>query len=193
MSSYREGSLGRPRLVYERKVSLSRSHLFPRQLTARQRFMALIITLIGLASFTVPTVSTSPAVLHRSVWSPLQIVHQIQTGALPAAVLAPSGLGPAELLSRYGYLIFYGFLVGYLVLLVALVGIAVLPSAKMITWVSVFGLAVTLADALFHYPSYQNAIYGEPASGSIHAGMQTLILMIVLALLLAIASPHDAD
>lgn len=162
-------------------------------MSGRQRFMALIITLIGLASFSLPTVATNPAVLHRSLWSPWEIVRQIQTGALPAAALAPTGLSPAELVSRYGYLVFYGFLVGYLALLIVLAGIALLPSAKMILWSAGLGMAATLADTMFGYPSYQNAIYGESAAGAIHAGTQTLILMAVLGLLMVIASPHQTE
>lgn len=93
----------------------------PSTLGKRTRPMAVLVALIGLATFFVPLVVTSTPVMGLTHWSPWQIVIEMFRGNLPAAVLlTANGMGAIRWLAfvnaiLFGSLFVYAMLAGVMV------------------------------------------------------------------------------
>jgi hypothetical protein len=148
----------------------------------------MAVTLLGLATFATPLVTTDPKLLGQTQWSPLQVVTAIISGTLPLQPVLPRELLGLDLLLGCGIV--------YLLLIVIVITILVYPSAKFIGAGAAAGCAVLIGSVLFRYADLQYAIYGAPravASGQVNAGAFTLTLSGLLALLIVIAASSDQD
>lgn len=169
----------------------SRARLRRAEFGARRRMMALIVTLVGLVSFAVPLVSVDMPVEHRSRWSPLAMVEGIQSGELPVG--APDAATGSEFRARAVQLLLNGFLAPYILLVIACVAILISPAEAAPTWLGGLSFVAATVEALFGHPGYQAAIYGAADGQAVHAANQTLILVVVSALLVFIAKSHELD
>lgn len=157
----------------------------------RRRQAALIVTLIGLATFVTPLIETDSEVLGRMRWSPLQIIVALHAGTLPInRPMFPDPLAPAfDLLVGIGAV--------YFLLVLISAAIALFPSARFLGSASAIGAAVVLGNAQHRYFDLQEAIYGEPSAFTsghqVHAGTNSLILLGVLGLLIFIAATKQLD
>ncbi len=163
----------------------------PTQMGPRRRRMALLITLIGLATFVTPLIGTDPGDSGRTRWSPLQILLALHAGELPAHHTIPADR------MFLGIDAFLGLGVVYILLGVIALAIMLSPSARFIASVAATGAAITLGSSRHGYFDLQETIYGSPgvfASGhQIHAGTNCLILVGVLGLLGFIAVTKQLD
>lgn len=163
----------------------------PAKMGWHRRKMALIVTLIGLATLVTPLVETDSEVLGRTRWSPLQVVLALHAGTLPIAHRMSRELAVSLAID---FLIGVGIV--YFLLSLIAAAIAFLPSARFIGSAAAFGAAVVLGDGQFDYPDLQDAIYGEPSSFAghqVHAGTNGLILLGVLGLVVWIAASKELD
>ena len=164
----------------------------PTRMGWRRRQMALIVTLIGLATFVTPLISTDSEVLGQTHWSPLQVISSLNAGTLPISQRMPQVLAVdlcIDFLTGVG--------VVYFLLGLVAAAIVFLPSARFVGAAAVTGAAVVLGDAQFHYHDLQDLLYSAPrsfASGhQVHAETNGLILLGVLGLLVWIAATKELD
>lgn len=157
----------------------------------RRRRMALIVTLLALATFVVPLVETDTEVLGRTRWSALQVILALHAGRLPIRHEMPHGL------MFLGIDALLGFGTVYFLLSLIAAAIVFLPSTRFVGFASIIGAAVVFGDAKYGYSDFQGAIYGAPPAFSsghqVHAGIFCLILLGLLGLLAFIAATKQLD
>jgi hypothetical protein len=163
----------------------------PDKMGWQRRRMALIVTLIGLATFVTPFVATDSEILGRTRWSPLQVILALHAGALP--ILHSLSAGPVSISID----MFFGIGAVYFLLTLITVAIVLFPSARFVGSSAAIGGAVVWGDAKYRYFDFQDAIYGAPrayASGhQVHAGTHCLILLGVFGLLVFIAATKQLE
>jgi hypothetical protein len=164
----------------------------PIRMGKQRRKMALLVTLIGLATFVTPLVWTDSEILGRTRWSPLGVISALFAGTLPIG--HPMSRELALSLS-----IDFLMGVGVIYVLLGLVAAAILflPSARFIGTAAAAGAAVVFGNARFRYPDLQDAIYGEPSSfvsgHEVHAGTNCVILLSVFGLLIWITATKELE
>jgi hypothetical protein len=168
----------------------------PKCLGARTRSMTLLLTAVGLATFVVPLVETSPAVMGQAWWSPWQILMGIFAGNLPAAVLlTPTGLRDVEWLALVNSLLF-GSLFEYAMLAAVLVFALGKARRFLIGAVAALGLLAGLIE-MRGYSDIQLAILGGPPASvggqMVRAMPLGVVLFSVMVLLLVIAAWTELD
>jgi hypothetical protein len=166
----------------------------PTRMGWRRRRMALIVTLIGLATFVNPLVETDSEILGRTRWSALQVIFALQAGRLPIRHMMSGGL------TFLGIDALFGFGAAYLLLSLIAAAIVFSPSARLVSGASVAGAFfanVVYRRARFGFSDFQDAIYGAPpafTSGhQAHVGTLCLILFGVFGLLVFIAVTEQLD
>lgn len=157
----------------------------------RRRRMALIVTLLGLATFVFPLVETDTQVLGRTRWSALQVILELHAGRLP---IRPE-IYPDHIFLGIDALLGFGTV--YFLLSLIAVAIVFLPSTRLVGFASAIGAAAILGDAQYRYFDFHDAIYGaSPAFSSghqVHARTFSLILLGLLGLLAFIAGTKQLD
>jgi len=164
----------------------------PGGMSRRRRLMALMVTLMGLATFVTPLVQTDSEVLGRTRWSPLQVALAVHAGTLPGDHLL---LQPEIAFRSIEALLGLGIVYCLLSLVVAAIG--VFPSARFVGSASAIGVAVILGEWRFRYADLQDSIYGASSSfvsgHHVHAGILCLVLLGVQLLLGFIAATKQLD
>jgi hypothetical protein len=157
----------------------------------RRRRMALIVTLLGLATFVCPLVETDSEVLGRTRWSALQVILELHSGRLPIR----HEMSPDYIFLGIDALLGFGTV--YLLLSLIAAAIVFLPSARFVGSASLIGAAVVFGDAKYRYFDFQDGIYGAPSAFSsghqVYAGIFCLILLGLLGLLAFIAATKQLD
>jgi hypothetical protein len=168
----------------------------PTELGARRRRMAMILTLIGLATFVNPLVSTDSEILGRTRWSPLQVVSAIRAGTLPV-VSQLHQMSRGELGVNLSIDFLSGFGVVYLLLGLIAAAIVFFPSTRFIGGTSALTAAMLLGIVRSHYEDLQDVLYGAPSSfvsgHQVHAGILCSILLGVQLLLGFIVATKQID
>jgi hypothetical protein len=164
----------------------------PNRMGWRSRQTALILTLIGLATFVTPLIWTDSEILGRTRWSPLDVVSGLYAGTLPIAH------GMSREVSAFLVIDFFlGLGVVYFLLCLVAAAIVFLPSTRFVGTAAGIGALVVLKDAQYEYGDLQDAIYGAPSSfvsgHQVHAGTNCMVLLIVLGLLVWIAATKELD
>jgi hypothetical protein len=171
----------------------AKAPVLPGILGARRRWLVLIVSVIGLATFVFPLIKADPAVFGRNEWAPLQVVTELYNGTLPARAY------PVDLNSRpvdLGLDIFFGCGTVYLLLLVIIAAAVLFPRAKFICGVAAWGGAAMCVEFRYQYSDIQSAIYGFAPldlGNQVNAPMLGSILLAVLVLLVLIASANALD
>lgn len=186
------GSVKRLRLDVQMAMGTSAATEKPVELGERRRLMALFVVAIGLATLIAPLIGTDPPVMGHSWWSPLMVVEEIRAGGLPVGAVSGDTSG-SELMGRYADLVLYVFVLGYGMLAVSFLALALAPSIRLIRWAAGLCMVGTGADALFGHMSYQSALYAAGDGPPVHAGTLTLALLAVTALLFLICGLHELD
>lgn len=165
----------------------------PNRMGSRRRQMALIVTLIGLATFVTPLMEIDSEVLGRTRWSPLQVIVALHAGGLPIHRPVATDhifvlLGP-EMLFGFG---------GYFLLTLIAAAIVFSPSARFVGSSSALGAALTLGNGpRWAYFPFQEVIYGTTGAFAdghqVHAGIFCLVLLGVFGLLGFIAVTKQLD
>lgn len=182
-------------LEAQKPVKIARDKL-PPALGARTRSMALLMSVLGLATFAVPLVNTSIPVLGRSQWSPLMMLEGLIAGNLPAAANLP----PENAARFYELLLLdsalFGALFVYGALAVILVYALRKPSRIVIGGAAGLGLVAALLE-MHGYADFQLALTGGPPdpAGGVHiVGLSYgLVMFVVMTLLLLIATVKELE
>jgi hypothetical protein len=168
----------------------------PSCLGPRTRRMAILLTLVGLATFVVPLVGTNPAVMGQPRWSPMQIIGGLMNGNLPAAVLLTKtgdhAIGGLALVNS----LLFGTLFEYAMLAAILVFVLGSAQRFLIGAAASMGVLAALIE-MRGYSDIQLAILGG-APGTV-GGQQVqamtlcMIFFAVMILLLVIASWRELE
>ena len=138
------------------------------RLGRRRRWMALIVSSIGLATFFSPLIRTDSPILGRTQWSPLQIVLELHKGTLPVK----GYLEPKSVFLTVDAL--FGCAPMYAMLLVILAAALLLPRVEVIALCAGMAGAAAYGEAKWGYSDLQDVLYGAPdafVSGNrVHAG-----------------------
>lgn len=167
----------------------------PPQLGARTRMLALIFSLIGLAAFVVPFISTQPVALGRTEWSPFLVLVGTFSGSLP--VIHPTDPQALHELHRMmlGDSILFGTVCIFVCLVVVLTSAMRNASRMVITSASAIGLFSALIE-MRGYPDFQLAIFGakHTANSPYVSGFRfCLVLLAVMGLLLMISTVKELE
>lgn len=168
----------------------------PPTLGSRTRSMVLLMSVLGLATFVVPLVTTSVPVLGRTQWSALTVLEGLISGSLPAGVNIS-----AESFHAFYRLIFLdSFLFGAMFAYAALILILVSALRTATRLVIGFAAALGVLSALLEmrgYADFQLAIFGgtPEALGGAHVGGFTycLVLLVVMGLILAVTTIKELE
>lgn len=155
----------------------------------RRRRMAMVLTLMALGTFAMPLVGTTPKVLGRSHWSPLQMVTAMISGTLPLQhVIAPQVSFTIDALLGPGII--------YPILIAIALAILMFPSEKFVGVGASLCCASIVGSFWWQYPELQEAIFGAPrafASGRVNGAFFTFTLGGLLVMLLLIAASRDEE
>jgi hypothetical protein len=170
----------------------------PKTLGPRSRQMAVLLTLVGLATFVVPLITSVPSVMGRTDWSPWEMFMGVTGNTLPAAViLTAQGMHDVRWLILADTALL-GALFDYSLLAAALISVMGHASRKVIGSAGALGVLATLVE-MRQFADFQLAIFGgTPASlGGQHVDAMTwaVVMLVVMALLLVVAvlKEFDAD
>lgn len=168
----------------------------PRRLGPRRRQMALIVILMGLATFVTPLISTDSPVLGRTQWSPLEIAEGLSTGKLPIVRYATSN--PAYRRVELTLALSLGFGSIYLFLIGIAAAILFFPSPKFVGYSAGSAAAFILGELQFYdSSSLQMTLYGVPSvsssDGRTHIGVFYMTLLTLCGLLALIAAWKELD
>lgn len=168
----------------------------PKMLGPRSRQLALILTMVGLVTFVVPLITSVPAVMGRTEWSPWEMFMGVTGNTLPAAViLTDQGMHDVR------WLIFVdtamlGAMFDYAVLAAVLISVLGKASRKVVGGAAALGMLATLVE-MRRCEDFQLAIFGgTPGSlGGQHVRAMTwcVVMLAVMALLLTIAVFKEFD
>jgi hypothetical protein len=168
----------------------------PSTLGVRSRNMALLLTVVGLASFMVPLITAVPAVEQHASWSPFQIFMALTGNSLPAAVLlTPAGLHQVHWLILADTALF-GALFEYGILAACLISVLGNGSRMVVGWAAALGVFAALIE-MRGYQDFQLAIFGgmPPTVGGQHVlgRSWSLLMLAVTALILTVAMVRELD
>jgi hypothetical protein len=168
----------------------------PKVLSGRSLQLTLLLSLVGLATFFVPLVTTSVPVMGKSHWSPWEIVYGVISGDLPAAVLLTArGLSAVRWLTFTNTMLFGGLFI-YLMLAGVLVVAFSVPRRIVIGAMAALGVVAALIE-LRGFSDAQLAILGGPPESvggqHVHAMGLGVVWFAVLALVLAIAARKELE
>lgn len=186
-----------PRGVDEIKpIRATRKDELPPTLGARTRSMTLLMSVLGLATFVVPLVTTSVPVLGRTQWSALTVLEGLIDGSLPAGLNLP----PQDLHALCRLIFLDSFLFGAMFAYAALILILVSALRTATRLVIGFAAALGALSALLEmrgYADFQLAIFGATPQklGGAHVAGFTycLVLLAVTGLILAIATVKELE
>lgn len=168
----------------------------PPTLGARTRSMALLMSVLGLATFAVPLINTSVPVLGRTQWSPLLVIIELLSGALPAATnLPPSAFHYVYELVLIDTVLF-GAMFAYAALLVILISALRQATRFVIGTAAVLGMLAALLE-MRGYADFQLALLGGTPEqhGGAHVVGSTwcLVLFAVMGLVLLIVTVKELE
>jgi len=156
----------------------------PVRLGSLARSLAVVATLLGLATFPLQLITTAAPVLGEMRWSPLELVTGILAGALP--------LGAMGHLTLWVSLAAFGFVFVYLALVGILVAVVVRPSSRFVLITALLAGSVITEDSFLRFDSFQRALCGSDSMAAcgqtIHAGLWSAMLLSVMGVLIAIAA-----
>jgi len=155
----------------------------PVRLGSLARSLAVVATLLGLATFPLQLITTAAPVLGEMRWSPLELLAGIMAGALPTSAMGH--------LTLWVSLAAFGFVFVYLALVAILLAVVVRPSSRFVLITALLAASVITEDIFLHFASFQRALcgsYSPAACGqAIHAGLWSAMLLSVMGVLVAIA------
>jgi hypothetical protein len=168
----------------------------PPKLGARTRSMTLLMSVLGLATFAVPLITTSIPVAGRTQWSPLLILEGLLGGSLPSAA---ANLPP----EAYHYLyeliaidtILFGTMFAYAALIVILVSALRQATRFVIGAAASFGMLAALLE-MRGYADLQLALLGgTPEQRGAHVVGFTYcgVLFIVMLLVLLVVTIKELE
>ena len=168
----------------------------PPTLGARTRSMALLLSVLGLATFAVPLVNTSVPVLGRTQWSPLMVIEQLLGGNLPAATNLP----PAAFHYIYELVlidtVLFGAMFAYAALVVILVSALRQATRFIIGAAAALGMLAALLE-MRGYADFQLALLGGTPEqrGGAHVVGSTycLVLFAIMGLVLLIITVKELE
>ena len=168
----------------------------PKGLGPRSRQMALVLTIVGLATFLVPLITSVPAVMGRTQWSPWEMFMGVTGNTLPAAViLTDQGFHDIHWLVFVDSLLL-GALFDYGLLAAVLISVMGHASRKVVGGVGALGILATLEE-MRKTTDFQLAIFGGmPESvGGQHVRAMTWcgVQLVVMTLLLVVAVTKEFD
>ncbi len=169
--------------------------LSPGRLGRRRRQMILFISLMGLASFTLPLIKTDSPVLGRTQWSPLQIAIELHEGKLPGCD-GPIGCDPGwSLVSFILAVAMGGFGIAYGLMLAIAAATLLFPSAEFVIFAAGGGIVAMLAEGRSRFFDLQEFLYGpyDFAGQQVHAKALGLSLLGAFALLAWIGTTKALD
>jgi hypothetical protein len=148
------------------------------------RALAVVATVLGLATFPLQLITTTAPVLGETRWSPLEMMTGILAGALPVGVMGH--------LTLWVSLTAFGFIFVYLALLAILVAVVVRPSSRFVLITALLAASVITEDSFLRFHSFQRALCGSDSMAArgqmIHAGLWSAMLLSVMGVLIAIAA-----
>jgi hypothetical protein len=168
----------------------------PRNLGPRSRQMALVLTLVGLATFVAPLITTVPAVMGRAEWSPWEMFMGVTGNTLPAAVLlTDQGFHDLHWLVFVDSLLL-GALFDYALLAAVLVSVMGNASRKVVGGVGALGILATLVE-MRKFADFQLAIFGgmpwTVGGQHVRAVTWSVVMLAVMVLLLVVAVIKEFD
>jgi hypothetical protein len=168
----------------------------PSTLGARTRPMAILLALIGLATFFVPLVTTSVPVMGQSRWSPWEIVSGMVRGNLPAAVLLTSTGDSAVRWLTFANSMLFGSLFIYIMLAGVLVVAFAGAQRVIVGALAALGIVAALIE-LRGFSDLQLAILGGPPANvsgqQVHALALGMVWFAVLTLVLTFAAWKELE
>jgi len=168
----------------------------PNRLGPRRRQMTLLLTVVGLATFVVPLITSVPAVMGRAQWSPWEMFMGVTGNTLPAAVILT-----AQGFHDVRWLIFVdsamlGALFDYAMLAAVLVSAMGHASRRVIGGAGALGVLGALVE-MRGSQDFQLAIFGAmpDAVGGQHVRAMTwcVLMLAVMVLLLVVAVYTELD
>jgi hypothetical protein len=162
----------------------------------RRRWIAGLVTVIALLSFFVPMIRTDTPVLGRTHWSPCQVFAGYFDRTLPIYRWDDPQADHTDRVMRAAFWVF-GYPGEYCGMALLLLAILFYPRAKVVG-----ALAVVVASDVYgsvkHYDfsSYQDDIYGQPASfaqGTVHFGANALLLLMAMGLVVLVVAWRDFE
>ena len=154
----------------------------PARLGSLARSLAVVATLLGLATFPLQLITTAAPVLGEMRWSPLELLAGIMAGAPPVGAMGH--------LTLWVSLAVFGFVFVYLALVAILLALVVRPSSRFVFITALLAASVITEDIFLHFASFQRALCGSYPSAcgqTIHAGLWSAMLLSVMGVLIAIA------
>ena len=167
----------------------------------KRRTVAILVVMLGILTFFLPLISTQPPVLHRSHWSPFDIVRQMYLGHLPQPICERCN----EPIVRSCLALPFDVTLIYGLMLFALV-VAWLRKSTTLAWTGILGVSLSLGTYMFRGGTnfatkweFEKTFYGQPQSldpsskGPVLYGWLSFALLAVMFLFVLIAIRENID